>query len=121
MSNKYSSDNGMQKLFEGFRRSLNESDYDMPYGSTVGDVRQAEMDAEQRERDAARKYVYKEEGTNHLIHHEGGTFSIPKGGGQMSKADREIEHFGFTGPRDLADAANAGDKNAIYLIDMYTR
>ncbi len=128
MSNKYSSDDGMQKLFEGFRRSLNEGDdFRDTYGAgaSTGDVLMADMERAQRERDAARAsadYVYKQKGTNHLIHHAGGTFSIPiSGKGQMSKADMEIEKFGFTGPRDLADAANAGDKNAIYLIDYYTR
>ena len=127
MSNKYSSDDGMQKLFEGFRRSLNEGDdFRDTYGAgaSTGDVLIADMERAQRERDAARAaadYVYKQKGDHHLIHHAGGTFSIPAGGGQMSEADRALASYGFESARELADAANAGDKNAIYLIDYYTR
>ena len=126
MSKKYSSDNEMQNLFEGFRRSLNENvvnesmeEYSMrkkEYQERIA----AGMNYEYRRVERAGKhtisFIQPDKGNGYeYVRLE---FGIGGKGQPPSDAERGVRDMGYSWS-SLASAANDGDEKAIKILHQY--
>jgi len=127
MSKKYSSDDKMQNLFEGFRKSLNENE---DISAAVADYRARKNDYKERIA-AGMNYEYRrsERAGKHMIffiHPSKGNgyefvrleFPIGGRGQTVSDAEKSIQKMGHSWS-SLVSAANQGDEKAITILHAH--